>query len=485
MSSSSSAPPAKVSFTIRRPTPASRAESDTDSSFKVPTLPRHISGTSTPNSPLARSSPPSPKANSRTYTERDSSDEDSEPEDELVTGFDQFGVQRCVLSLPPLCAGPQLTAARLDDRVREKPKPQGPLVIPALKNKDWRELARKRKQLYVPSGSSVGTGADGSVGGLGTRDTINSGPVLTGLQVKKRAKVEDSEDVPMPPASAAPASAAQNDSEEVKKEEETDDQRALRAILASAASGGDGGIDGPQIELIPPPSEDDAYKQDVEELPESATLDDYDRVPVSQFGAALLRGMGWKEGQAASRRGKGLAEPWLPQARPALLGIGAKEKEVFDDGSKKKGWKARPERRYVPVIKKERGEGEGGSGSGSREGSSRPRSPGPSSRNGSRKPSRSPSPGRRRDKDGRRDDRDRDRDRYRESDRDREREKDRDRYRDRDSDRRRDDDYKSSSSRRDRDRDYESSRRDRDRDRDSRGDRSTDKYESSRRRDKY
>ncbi|KAH9852206.1 DExH-box splicing factor binding site-domain-containing protein [Lenzites betulinus] len=442
MSSSSSAP-AKVSFTVRRPTPVS----DSDSSFKVPTLPRHLSGTSTPNSPLARSTPPSPKHRSRTYTERDSSDEGSGPEDELVTGFDQFGVQR----------------------LHEKPKPQGPLVIPALKNKDWRELARKRKQLYVPPSAAAPTGADGSVGGLGTRDSINSGPQLTGLQMKKRAKVEEDAagDIPMPEAAAeTPVT------DDVKKEEDTDDQRALRAILAAAASGGDDGLDGPQIDIIPAPSEDEAYKQDVEELPESATLDDYERVPISQFGAALLRGMGWKEGMAASKRGKGMIEPWLPQARPALLGIGAKEKEVFDDGSKKKGGKARPERRYVPVIKKEREDG-GGSG---REGSSRPRSPAHSSRHGSRRASRSPSPDRRKDRDSARDDRDR----YKTSDREKDRESDR--YRDRD--RRRDDD---GSSRRERDRDYDSSRRDKDRggDRDRRRDRSADKYDSSRRKDRY
>ncbi|KAI0758564.1 DExH-box splicing factor binding site-domain-containing protein [Trametes elegans] len=196
----------------------------------------------------------------------------------------------------------------------------------------------------------------------------------------------------MPPADTA--------NTEIKKEEaatETDDQRALRAILVSAAGGGDAGLDGPQIDVIPAPSEDDAYKQDVEELPESAMLADYERVPVSQFGAALLRGMGWKEGTAASKKGKGPVEPYLLPARPALLGIGAKEKEVFDDGSKRKGGKGRPERRYVPVIKKER---DGGSG---RESSSRLRSPVSSSRNGSRKPSRSPSPDRRKGRDGRRD----------------------------------------------------------------------------------
>ncbi|KAI9065321.1 hypothetical protein FKP32DRAFT_1674958 [Trametes sanguinea] len=419
----------------------------------VPAVPRHLSGTSTPNSPLARSAPASPKRNARTYVERDSSDEDSEPEDELVTGFDEFGIKR----------------------LHEKPKAQGPLVIPALKNKDWRELARKRKQLYVPPSAGAKTGADGSVGGLGTRDTINSGPQAAGLQVKKRIKLEEADGSMQDADSAQDTAESAEIKTEVKAEEETDDQRALRAILASAASGGDAGIDSPQIDIIPaapPVSEDDAYKQDVEELPEPASLEDYERVPVSQFGAALLRGMGWKEGTAASKKGKGLVEPWLPQSRPALLGIGAKEKEVFDDGSKKKG-KARPERRYVPVIKKERSGGDGESG---REGSSRPRSPGPS-RNGSRKPSRSPSPDRRRDRDRDGDRRRDDRNRHRDDERDR----DRDRYRER---RRGDDD---DSSRRNRDRDYDSSsRRDRDRDRDGRRDRSADKYKSSsRRKDRY
>ena len=463
--SSSSTAVNKVSFTIRRPTPASRADSDSDSSsFKVPALPRHVSGTSTPNSPLARNSPPP----TRTYSERDSSDEDSGVEDELVTAFDEFGAKRCVSSLASDRPGPQLTAARDPRRLHERPKPQGPLVIPALQNRDWRELARKRKQMYVPPSAAATTGADGSVGGLGTRDTINSGPQVSGLQMRKRVKLEDSEDEPMPDDGAEVPPPRQE-----MKEEETDDQRALRAILASAASGDDAGIDGPQIDIIPAVTEDDAFKQDIVELPDSASLEDYERIPVSQFGAALLRGMGWKEGQSASRKNKGLVEPWLPQSRPALLGIGAKEREVFDDGSKgKKGAKARPDKRYVPVIKKERSS-DGTNGS-ERESSSRRRSPSPA-RNGSR---RSPSPDRRKDYDRRRDDRERNKDSDRHWDQNRYQggDRDRDRYkeRERDRDRRRDDEYDSPS------------RRDRDRDREKRRDRSRSKerYDSSRRRDK-
>ena len=460
----------KVSFTIRRPTPVSRGDSGTDSTpepnFKVPALPKHLAAPSNGGSPLGSPAPsPAPRRRNPRSQEKDSSDEEDEEADELVTGFDQFGVQRCVpLPLPPPLdrAEPQLTAAfshihnpfrHHANRLHEKRKaPEGPLVIPALKNKDWRELARKRKALYVPP-QAAATGKDGSVGGLGTRDTINSGPQLSGLQVNKRVRLdEDGESAHSTPP---PDDDSQPEKGEAKREEETEDTRALRAILASATSGDDPNES--RIDAIPlaapAPSEDDVYKQDVEELPESASLEDYERVPVSQFGAALLRGMGWKEGMAASRKNRGPVEPYLPQSRPALLGIGAKEREVFDDGSKKKG-KGKPERRYVPVIKRERAKDE---------------------EDGERR--RSPSPDRQRD----RDDRDRrDRDSYA-----KEKERDRDRRRDDREDRRRSDrDYeyeRDKDRRRDRrDDEYESSRRDRDR----RRDRSPDRHESDRRRDK-
>ncbi|KAJ7702948.1 DExH-box splicing factor binding site-domain-containing protein [Mycena olivaceomarginata] len=278
---------------------------------------------------------------------------------------------------------------------KSKKVPQGPLVIPALKNRDWRELARKRRSAaqFVPESARAVTGKDGSVGGLGTRDTINSGPVLSGLQVKAKVKKEEED--------AEVVESQEVEMVDVKEEEETEDQRALRAILAAA----NGELPESVIDIIPTPmSEGDAYKQDVEELPDAATLDDYNRVPIEQFGLALLRGMGWKEGTAASRKpGKGLVQPYLPEARPALLGIGAKEQEVFDDGSNKKGSK-RPERRYVPVVKQDR---EGGSSSGRGESGTDDRPRSPRRENGSatvsRRNSRSRSPGRRdRDRDDRR-----------------------------------------------------------------------------------
>jgi hypothetical protein len=319
-----------VSFTVRRPSSLSSRSSD---------HPSHR---------------PSPLSRTPEYSREDDDDDDDENDDdsvqdELVTGFDAFGVQRSVPSLfSPLHS--QLTQAPRIVNLHSLHKPNnvdnGPLVIPMMENRDWREMARKRRSAnqYVPASAAATTGPDGSVGGLGTRDSINSGPALSGLQVKQKRVPEqilsthqaDSIDVDVP----------------VEEQKESEDEIALKAVLAGV--NGDQNT-GPAIDLIPPPvSEADAYKQDVDQLPNSATLDDYARVPVAQFGAALLRGMGWKEGTAASRKpGKGLVQPYLPEARPALLGIGAKEQEVYDDGSKKRG-PTRPEKRYVPVIKRDR-----------------------------------------------------------------------------------------------------------------------------------
>lgn len=280
--------------------------------------------------------------------------------------------------------------------------------------------------MYVPPAGQAGTGADGSVGGLGTRDTINSGPQVEGLQLRKRARLDNAEDMAVEPESSAVTA-------KVQQPEETEDQRAIRALLASAE--GDDGHEAPMVDVIPltnggtarqGPTEDDAFKQDIDELPTEATLADYERVPVAQFGAALLRGMGWKPGEPASRNKKrGIVEPWLPSSRPALLGIGAKEREVFDDGSSRRRTPSRPERKYVPLLRKESSDGS-------------PSVSQPPSRSTSRRAS--PSERERKDEGETRDRRrERDREWDRDGNRERDRERDRDRHRDgKDRDRQRD-----------------------------------------------
>ena len=76
--------------------------------------------------------------------------------------------------------------------------------------------------------------------------------------------------------------------------------------------------------------ETSSLRTDVASRPESASLDAYNNIPVEEFGAALLRGMGWKEGQPVGRGRYGSAsdrvnKPRLPQRRPGLLGLGARQ----------------------------------------------------------------------------------------------------------------------------------------------------------------
>ncbi|KAI6114102.1 DExH-box splicing factor binding site-domain-containing protein [Pisolithus sp. B1] len=322
----------KVSFTVRRPTPLSRPSStgpESDGQFKVPALPRHLAGArSATGSPLASSREGSDDegivfskngtsrgSGGREY-EESSDDDGTSVEEELVTEFDQFSVQRA------------------SNKKSKAPEPAS-LVIPSLPNPDWRETARKRRTACQAKHHTLSTHLYGSVGGLGTKDTINSGPQLVGLQVNKKVKVGLSQDV-VGQTETMTTTVVESTHEESMEVEETEDQRAIRALLA--------GEDGSSVDIdaIPTPAltETDALRQDVNALPECATEEDYARVPVSAFGLAMLRGMGWTEGTVASKSDKGkkhgLVEPYLPQARPALLGIGAKEQETLNDGSGKR-----------------------------------------------------------------------------------------------------------------------------------------------------
>jgi hypothetical protein len=97
-------------------------------------------------------------------------------------------------------------------------------------------------------------------------------------------------------------------------------------------------------------------------VPDMGTLEDYLAVPVDGYGAALLRGMGWKEGEAVCRRrgeqAAAAAAPRVRNPRSALLGIGAKDEPlvgaaVGKDGKdvrKGKGSKKVVGEAYNPVV---------------------------------------------------------------------------------------------------------------------------------------
>lgn len=109
-----------------------------------------------------------------------SDDEDDRLEDEFITSFNKFGAQRCVNGKK----SPRLKPLRVHLLFLSRPNP------------DWQETARKRRTgaaRFIPDLARANTGANGSIGALGTRDTINSGPQLSGTQFgNKKVKVDTS-----------------------------------------------------------------------------------------------------------------------------------------------------------------------------------------------------------------------------------------------------------------------------------------------------
>lgn len=147
------------------------------------------------------------------------------------------------------------------------------------------------------------------------------------VSVRERVKVEDS---------SAPESADTNTTEtqledkpvQENEKPKTADEEALAALLGQETK-----KKGPDLviesistnERAAPVSEEDAYRRAIESAPEVSTLEDYERVPVEEFGAALLRGMGWKGEKNGGAKTKNGENRWEVKRRQNLLGLGAKE----------------------------------------------------------------------------------------------------------------------------------------------------------------
>ncbi|KAJ3439739.1 g patch and kow-containing [Anaeramoeba flamelloides] len=79
------------------------------------------------------------------------------------------------------------------------------------------------------------------------------------------------------------------------------------------------------------------FKSELQLLPKATTQNDYDKIPIKDFGTALLLGMGWKgKGNAIGRRGNGLKQPIEFIPRPNRLGLGGQIAPQIEDISRKR-----------------------------------------------------------------------------------------------------------------------------------------------------
>lgn len=134
-------------------------------------------------------------------------------------------------------------------------------------------------------------------------------------------------------------SAPQNSSEETGKPSEGDaeltlEQQAIKEILADAAgsleSDNKGTTQDMSIPLLVQNKVPEGYetdeKVDVSLRAEEPTLNDYENVPIEEYGLAMLRGMGWNPGKPIGARCTQIAKPIEAVMRPKGLGLGADRK---------------------------------------------------------------------------------------------------------------------------------------------------------------
>ncbi|KAH0343428.1 hypothetical protein KCU81_g5202, partial [Aureobasidium melanogenum] len=443
--------------------------------------------------PSQRKSSPPPPSKTTNGTKRahaalldDASDDDEETNSkrQTITHFDS-------------------TAGGAVNTHAPKKEEKKPLVITALANRDWREASkRQRAQKYGITSEQLDAKTQGAQNAEGADKVVKeTEAVKYGLNV-------------FAPSATADAEYTQQDQEpeqlpeDKPEQQKSADQLAIDALMGAA----------PTSTLTIPTTaitEEDAFNDSYHSAPPAPSLSDYAAVPVEEYGAAMLRGMGWKGPSAVPSKPTNGKKALPPAKRPALLGIGADpnaaaQAEELGAWGKSSSRGRKEPTMFIPVSMKNKKTGETLTEEELREKIRRDKEEAENQRFvvndleiRDKKRERRDDEGRKRRDDysddeeerrrrrkdydrhdyksrdyDRRDrrDRSRDRDSNRESNRDSKRNRSRDYYdkksssrRDRSRDReydRRDRDYEKSSSRRDREYEKSSSRRDRSRDRD-------------------
>lgn len=212
-----------------------------------------------------------------------------------------------------------------------------PRVIPALPNRDWRAEARRKQLAKAPHHQEQNA----------VIEEKQEAPMQYGLVVVDKDET----------TADATAEAIVPEPVEIEKDNLTEEQRLEKKALDALLNGKSTDED----LVIPIQTEEEAFHNNLHNAPEAPTLASYEAVPIEGFGAALLRGMGWKDGDAIGKNGAA-AQPKTVKRRPALLGIGAKEEaavgvELGEWGGKGKG-KRKIDQTYNPVALRNKQTGE-------------------------------------------------------------------------------------------------------------------------------
>ncbi|KAM3430195.1 hypothetical protein MY4824_007801 [Beauveria thailandica] len=240
------------------------------------------------------------------------------------------------------------------ERARGKEEAKKEYVIARQPNRDWRDEIRaqrgaRRSNNLLPAEARAAAAQDGASGSsMDTAPADQDSGIQWGLTIKEKK-----------PADAGTPSAAAADDDDggggggggkdmpIEAEPaqppppQSADDEAMDALLGKRPA-----KDTPKVIV----TEDDAYTRDVSAAGATSTLADYDAMPVEEFGAALLRGMGWN-GEPSSTSSKS-NRARMPQRRQNRLGLGAKALNEAEDlgGWNQKGPGSGPVKKRPPKL---------------------------------------------------------------------------------------------------------------------------------------
>ncbi|KAI0526463.1 DExH-box splicing factor binding site-domain-containing protein [Xylaria bambusicola] len=207
------------------------------------------------------------------------------------------------------------TSSRSSDVHSDKRK-KDEYVIRSQKNRDWKaEMKSIRKN--PPTIQSLSTENHS----LEIAPADQDKDVKWGLNITKQSVKESLEDSST--AEKAPEEQVKSSSNKppiLTESPEDAEKDAMDALLGKRKPTRNLVINDSATNSRPQFSEQDAYQKRIMEAAEVSTIEEYSEIPEGEFGAAMLRGMGWKGEEFGSK-------PKEVQRRPHLMGLGSKEDE--------------------------------------------------------------------------------------------------------------------------------------------------------------
>ncbi|CAK7221065.1 DNA primase large subunit Spp2 [Sporothrix curviconia] len=228
--------------------------------------------------------------------------------------------------------GAELARSDRDKRDDRRSAKRGPLTIERQANRDWRSEARSRSHRGHRQSAPR---SEAEMPQAGSQKDVQPAdedkPLQWGLTLTKGTSPTDDgkgrdghDDKSKEETNGDKDTLERETADEAPEDHQTSaEKEAVRALMGETID--DKTKTRHVIERAPNEvAEDAVFIRDFTDAPDVSTLDDYEAMPVEEFGAALLRGMGW-DGKDRGPKVKQVVR------RPNQLGLGAKELKGDED----------------------------------------------------------------------------------------------------------------------------------------------------------